>query len=90
MCQMPVEALTELTLYLPQTLGHLPSGQLTCLGEVVRQVPPTDGFHTPPQFDGSQPPQTEIVHRPLSRRYTEPWKTETGWPLDPQFETTVN
>ncbi len=29
------------------------------------------------------------MHQPLSRRYTEPWKTETGWPLDTQFATTV-
>ena len=34
--QLPVESIIELTFHLPEQLGNLPAGQLTCLGKVVR------------------------------------------------------
>lgn len=39
---VPAETLVELTFYLPEQLGNLPAGQLTCVGKVVRQPPVTE------------------------------------------------
>lgn len=33
---LPIESIIEMTFHLPQQLGNLPAGQLTCLGKVVR------------------------------------------------------
>ncbi len=32
----PIESIIELTFHLPEQLGNLPAGQLTCVGKVVR------------------------------------------------------
>ena len=38
------ESLVELTFHLPEQLGNLPAGQLTCVGKVVRQPPITESL----------------------------------------------
>jgi hypothetical protein len=39
---IPTETVVELTFYLNEPLGHLPPGQLTCVGKIVRQPVPTE------------------------------------------------
>ena len=33
---IPIETIIELTFHLPEQLGSLPAGQLTCVGKIVR------------------------------------------------------
>ena len=33
---LPLESIIEMTFHLPEQLGNLPAGQVTCMGKVVR------------------------------------------------------